>query len=167
MCLPVPGLESVAGPFKQIALHHHAVGRVHVELHLWVVIGEVLERTIAACEKHHIVQASQQSHKERRAFPLQLDHRHMPAHADGIIKDCVTMQKRHVPLHVCKDAPCCPAVWGISWLSRCEHDTCSYINRKSRMGLVFGALWVTQIYFKIKACPSLDWVLAVKSLKWS
>lgn len=39
---PVPGLEGVAGPLEQVALHHHAVRSVHVELHLGVVIGKVL-----------------------------------------------------------------------------------------------------------------------------
>lgn len=41
---PVPGLERVAGPLEQVALHHHAVWSVHIELSLGVVIGKVLER---------------------------------------------------------------------------------------------------------------------------
>lgn len=40
--LPVPGLEGIAGPLEQVALHHHTVRRVHIELGLGVVIGEVL-----------------------------------------------------------------------------------------------------------------------------
>lgn len=40
--LPVPGLEGIAGPLEQVALHHHAVRSVHVELHLGLVIGKVL-----------------------------------------------------------------------------------------------------------------------------
>lgn len=39
---PVPGLESVAGPLEEITLHHHAVGRIDIELQLGVIIGEVL-----------------------------------------------------------------------------------------------------------------------------
>lgn len=42
--LPVPGLEGVAGPLEQVALHHHAVWSVHIELRLGVVIGKVLRR---------------------------------------------------------------------------------------------------------------------------
>lgn len=39
---PVPRFESVAGTFEQVALHHHSVGGVHVELHLRVIVGKVL-----------------------------------------------------------------------------------------------------------------------------
>lgn len=41
--LPVPGLKGIAGPLEQVALHHHAVRSIHVELHLGVVIREVLK----------------------------------------------------------------------------------------------------------------------------
>ena len=41
--LPVPGLKGIAGPLEQVALHHHAVRSIHVELHLRVVIGKVLK----------------------------------------------------------------------------------------------------------------------------
>ena len=40
--VPVPGLEGIAGPLEQVTLHHHTIGRVHVELRLGVVVGEVL-----------------------------------------------------------------------------------------------------------------------------
>lgn len=39
---PVPRFEGVAGSFEQVALHHHSVGGVDVELLLRVVVGEVL-----------------------------------------------------------------------------------------------------------------------------
>lgn len=42
-CSPVPGLKCIAGPLEQVALHHHAIGSVHVELHLGVVIRKVLK----------------------------------------------------------------------------------------------------------------------------
>lgn len=40
---PVPGFEGVAGSLEQVALHHHSVGGVHVELHLRVIVGKVLK----------------------------------------------------------------------------------------------------------------------------
>lgn len=40
--LPVPGLEGIAGPLEQVPLHHHTIRGIHVELHLRVVIREVL-----------------------------------------------------------------------------------------------------------------------------
>lgn len=45
--LPIPCFEGITGPFKQIALHHQSVGRIHVKLQLWIVIRKVLnDKTI-------------------------------------------------------------------------------------------------------------------------
>lgn len=40
---PVPGLEGVAGSLVEVALHGDPVGRVGVEIHDGVVVGDVLE----------------------------------------------------------------------------------------------------------------------------
>lgn len=40
--LPVPGLESIAGPLEQVALHDHTIGRIHVEFQLGVIVRKVL-----------------------------------------------------------------------------------------------------------------------------
>ena len=42
---PVPGLEGIAGPLEQVSFHDHAIRSVNVELHLSVIIGEVLRDT--------------------------------------------------------------------------------------------------------------------------
>ena len=42
---PVPGLEGVAGPLEQVSFHDHAIRSVNVELHLSVIVGEVLRDT--------------------------------------------------------------------------------------------------------------------------
>lgn len=39
---PVPCLEGVAGPLKEVALHHHPARRIHVKLRLGLIVGEVL-----------------------------------------------------------------------------------------------------------------------------
>ena len=39
---PAPGLEGVAGPLVEVALHHDAVGRLRVKVHDGVVVGHVL-----------------------------------------------------------------------------------------------------------------------------
>ena len=42
MSAPAPGLEGVAGPLVEVALHHDAVGRLRVKVHDGVVVGHVL-----------------------------------------------------------------------------------------------------------------------------
>ena len=42
---PVPGLEGIAGPLEEVSLHDHAIRSVNVELHLSVIVGEVLRNT--------------------------------------------------------------------------------------------------------------------------
>lgn len=39
---PAPGLEGVAGPFVEVALHGDAAGGVRIEVHHGVVVGNVL-----------------------------------------------------------------------------------------------------------------------------
>lgn len=40
---PAPGLEGVAGSFVEVPLHGDPVGRVGVEIHDGVIVGDVLE----------------------------------------------------------------------------------------------------------------------------
>ena len=39
---PVPGLEGVASPLKEVAFHHYTIRSVHIELHLGLIVGEIL-----------------------------------------------------------------------------------------------------------------------------
>lgn len=41
--LPVPGLERIAGPLEEVALHDHAIGCIHIEFQLGVIIRKVLQ----------------------------------------------------------------------------------------------------------------------------
>lgn len=41
---PVPCFEGVAGSLEEVPFHHHPVRGIHVELHLGVIVGEVLEK---------------------------------------------------------------------------------------------------------------------------
>ena len=59
--LPVPGLKSIAGPLEQVALHHHTIRSVHIELHLGFVIREVLK------EKRKIPKINPGCHRNRPA----------------------------------------------------------------------------------------------------
>lgn len=41
--VPAPGLKGVAGSFIEVAFHGDAVGRISVEVHNGVIVGDVLE----------------------------------------------------------------------------------------------------------------------------
>lgn len=67
--LPVPGLERIAGPLEQVALHHHAVWSVHIELHLGVVIGKVLGRETGRRSMRPGAMLTK-GHRSRKDLPL-------------------------------------------------------------------------------------------------
>ena len=60
MPVPAPGLEGVAGPLVEVALHHDAVGRLRVEVHDGVVVGHVLwpQDTVGISHRHRNTQDS-------------------------------------------------------------------------------------------------------------